>query len=88
MTNIYFSNIFNLEAQALARQEKIERVDTIGSLDPEYWKIEEQDNGNFLRIYPLFTTNKIKSSNPIDDVVEDNMCIICENKINTVITCY
>jgi len=88
MTNIYFCNIFNLEAQTLARQEKVERVDTIGELDHEYWKLEEQDKGNFLRIYPLFNTVKFKSSNPMDKVVEDNKCLICENKVNTVITCY
>jgi len=85
---MYFGNIFNIEAQKLARLEKIDKICTIGELDPAYWRIEEQDKGEFLRIRPLFNTDELSSSNPLDTVIEKNKCLICKNNVNTVISCY
>lgn len=85
---MYFTNIFNIEAQKLSRVEQVELVLKISELDNRYWNIENMDDGNILRIIPLFNCNNITSSNPDDIVIEKNQCLICKNDINTVITCY
>lgn len=85
---MYFTNIFNIEAQKLIRVEQVELVLKISELDNRYWNIENMDDGNILRIIPLFNCNNITSSNPDDIVREKNQCLICKNDINTVITCY
>ena len=65
---MYFTNIFNIEAQKLSRLEQVELVLKISELDNRYWNIENMDDGNILRIIPLFNCNNITSSNP-DDVI-------------------
>lgn len=83
---MYFKNIFCIEAQKLCRQEVVDMTTSIGTINSEYWEIERIDNGDFLRIKPLFTCTKLSSTNPWDTVIDDNKCIICQNKMNTIIT--
>lgn len=83
---MYFKNIFNIEAQQLCRQERVDMTTNIGTINRECWEVEEIDNGNFVRIKPLFICSRISSSNPFDTVIEDNKCLICQNKMDTIIT--
>lgn len=83
MVIILYTNIANAELSHYHRKInsvlniKIEELD-----DNPLFIIEE--NGNLLKIIPLFNCEEIISSNVADRVL-DNMCIICENNPDTIL---
>ena len=83
---MYFKNIFDPEIENIARIKQHETVSTIHNLDKRYWKVEETPSGSIVRVIPLFNCNQLESNNKNDIVIQKKDGIICENKINTIIT--
>lgn len=73
---MYFSNISDKELQYF-KGLKIPNfsISLTEMLTSKLFKIETIIAGNLYKIYPLFYTNKIISSNP-DDNILDNKCLI------------
>ena len=53
--------------------------------DSDLWMVNT-DNG-LIKAVPLFNCDKIVSSNPSDNVLDDNKCIICQPVDETLIQC-
>ena len=78
---MYFTNIANKELQNFHGKVKNNFNMTLSEImNNRLFKVENM--GEILRIYPLFYTDRIESSNPNDNII-DNKCIICENKEDT-----
>lgn len=78
---MYFTNISNRELQQFHEKVKNNfniRLSEIRSNG--LFKVEEM--GDLLKVFPLFYTDRIESSNGNDKILE-NKCVICENKLDT-----
>ena len=78
---MYFTNISNRELQRFHKVVKNNfNINLVDVEDNPLFVVEKMDE--LMRIYPLFYTDKIESSNSNDKVL-GNQCIICENKTET-----
>lgn len=79
---MYYDNIANTELQyfrnLMVSNFTIKLSDVLNS---DLFKIEEIVADKFYKIYPLFYTNTITSSNSVDRIL-DNRCIICQKQDN------
>ena len=82
MIIMYYDNIANTELQyfrnLMVYNFTIKLSDVLTS---DLFKIEEIVADKFYKIYPLFYTNTITSSNNVDRIL-DNRCIICQKQEN------
>jgi hypothetical protein len=84
---VYFTDITNTELQYFHDLKvpnfNIKLTDilhqTSNVFDNGLFKIEEVISGSIYKIFPLFYTKEISSSNPNDKILE-NKCIICQKK--------
>ena len=78
---MYFTNITNKELYQFHNKVKSNFNMKISEIiNSPLFRVE--NSGDLLRIYPLFYTDKIVSSNSIDRILEDK-CIISQNNLNT-----
>lgn len=89
---MYFFDKFNKEIQILARSQPTGGSTTIGEFDGEAWYKQATVNPNgdepvVVKIIPLIMYNRISSDN-YNDTCYENMCMICENKPETTVTCW
>jgi len=79
---MFFTDITNKELQYFHNLKVPNFSITLSDLlTSELFKIEEIIEDNIYRIYPLFYTSKITSTNPNDKII-DTRCIICQKNTN------
>ena len=75
------------ELTFLSFEQKINKTFTKNEvLSSHLWKV--YDNDGVFKCVPLFNCDIIESTNPKDIVLEDNKCLIMQNKENTVINVF
>jgi hypothetical protein len=91
---MYFDNIANPELQYF-RNIKVPNFtiklsdilhQTGGSYDNKLFLIEEVVTGSVYRIFPMFYTGKINSSNPSDHIIDDKVIVCKKETTETYIT--
>lgn len=80
---MYFTNISYKELQEFHDKVHINvRINLQDTLNNGLFKIVTI--GDLLKVFPLFYTDRIESSNSNDKIME-NKCVICENKNDTIL---
>ena len=80
---MYFTNI--QQRELLQFHEVVKNNFNARLTDVKNNPLFKVDNiGNLMKIYPLFYTDRIESSNKNDRIL-DNKCIICEDKTDTLL---
>ena len=83
---VYFSSVEDDTLKVFTSKVNVNKSYSVEDISlSNYWSVE--DLGGALRAIPMFHTEEITSTNPNDNVLNTNKCIICEDDEDTVISC-
>ena len=83
---VYFSSVEDDTLKVFTSKVNVNKSYSVEDISlSNYWSVEDLDGA--LRAIPLFHTGEITSSNPNDNVLNTNKCLICEDDEDTVIYC-